>query len=142
MEKHLAVDCIRVPEAIKKLWEDILAERENNYNRGGSGSKKQKLESNQSIITNHLPSIDPLPLSISRNIDRALLKAWISCGIPFDIIENPFMLDFLKQMNSAYIPPTRNTLSGTLMDTEEAHVNQKMRKELQDAENLTLCKLI
>jgi len=33
-------------------------------------------------------------------------------GIPFEVIENPFIMDLFKDLNSGYIPPSQFTLSG------------------------------
>ncbi len=136
--KHLAIEYYKVPENIQKYWENTLVEKNITYMRGGVGSKKRKVEF-QNIITQHLPSIDPLPKSTIASIDRALLKAWVCAGIPFEVIENPFMLDLFKQLNPAYILPTRTSLSETLLDQEEARVNKKVHEELYNIDNLTLC---
>jgi hypothetical protein len=42
------------------------------------------------------------------------------CGIPFEIINNPFMRDLFKNLNPGYSPPSRTTLSGRLLDQEVA----------------------
>ncbi|CAG8509789.1 5923_t:CDS:2, partial [Gigaspora margarita] len=36
---------------------------------------------------------------------------WVGCGISFELINNPFMQDLFMQLNSAYHPPGRTTLS-------------------------------
>ncbi|CAG8635038.1 1635_t:CDS:1, partial [Diversispora eburnea] len=40
--------------------------------------------------------------------------------VPFEIIENPFVKDFLKELNPGYIPPSCITLSGRFLDKEVA----------------------
>ncbi|CAG8835848.1 2083_t:CDS:2, partial [Racocetra persica] len=50
--------------------------------------------------------------------DRALLKLFICCGIPFMIVEHPFFLEFVKCLNQAYEPPKRTHLSTTLLKTK------------------------
>ena len=63
-------------------------------------------------------------------------------GIPFEVIENPFILDLLKDLNPGYVPPSRSTLSGRLLDNEVARINNKIREELETADGLTLSKNI
>ncbi|CAB4484208.1 unnamed protein product [Rhizophagus irregularis] len=92
----------------------------------------------QTKIVNHFSSDNPLPLEISSRIDCSLLKAWVMAGIPFEVIENPFILDLFKNLNPAYIPPSRTTLSGRCLDEEISHVNKKIESELEIADSLTL----
>ncbi|CAJ0760890.1 580_t:CDS:2, partial [Entrophospora sp. SA101] len=87
---------------------------------------------------NHFGSKKPLPLSVTERIDHALLKAWVIAGIPFEVIENPFVIDLFKELNPGYTPPSRTTLSGQLLDQEVARVNLNIEKELESSNNLTL----
>ena len=61
-------------------------------------------------------------------------------GIPFEVIENPFIMDLFKDLNSGYIPPSQFTLSGWLLDKEVARINNKINDELEVADGLTLSK--
>ena len=61
-------------------------------------------------------------------------------GIPFEVIENPFIMDLFKDLNPEYIPPSRFTLSGRLLDKEVARINNKINDELEVADGLTLSK--
>jgi len=63
-------------------------------------------------------------------------------GIPFEVIENPFILDLFKDLNPGYTPPSRFTLSGRLLDKEVARINNKIKNELEVADGLTLSKNI
>ncbi|CAG8639941.1 3527_t:CDS:2 [Gigaspora rosea] len=42
-------------------------------------------------------------LSIDRQnlLDRAVLKAWVGCGISFELIDNPFIQDLFMRLNPA-----------------------------------------
>ncbi|GBC23318.2 ribonuclease H-like domain-containing protein [Rhizophagus irregularis DAOM 181602=DAOM 197198] len=64
--------------------------------------------------------------------------AWVMAGIPFEVVENPFVLDLFKNLNPAYIPPSRTTLSGRLLNEEISRVNKKVTSELEIADSLTL----
>ncbi|CAG8833044.1 37285_t:CDS:2 [Gigaspora margarita] len=58
-----------------------------------------------------------------KDINRALVKAFIVCGIPFYIIKNLFFVELLKTLRLAYEPPSRNILSGHFLEQETAFVN-------------------
>ncbi|CAG8821197.1 11933_t:CDS:2, partial [Dentiscutata erythropus] len=75
-------------------------------------------------------------------IDFAFLKAFICCGISFSIIETPFFINALKLLNEKYNPPSRTTLSTTLLYIEVARITLKMNKEIKNLQNLTLAKNI
>ena len=74
------------------------------------------------------------------SIIRALVRAFICCGIPFLVIENPFFIEFLYEMRPAYEPPTDELLSGRLLCEETLRVNKKVDKVIKDSDNLTLGK--
>ena len=59
-------------------------------------------------------------------------------GIPFDVIDNPFIQDIFKEFNPAYNPPSRTTLSDWLLDEELAWVNKGIDNDLDKADHLTL----
>ena len=67
---------------------------------------------------------------------------FIICGIPFHIVENPFFINFIKSLNPAYQPPSRELLSGRLMDVELSQINRQIDSELEYASNLILGKSI
>jgi hypothetical protein len=75
-------------------------------------SKKRKLSNgNQQNIYNYYDSTE---LSESRitHINRALIKYFVACGISFRIVEHPFFINLLKELNGRYDPPTRDILAG------------------------------
>ncbi|RHZ85688.1 hypothetical protein Glove_62g26 [Diversispora epigaea] len=135
MKAHLANICKSYPEDISKYWRDKLAEQTINYTRT---SKQSNLPHNQATITQHFSSNQPLPLQVNSRLNKSLIKMWIITGVPFEIIENPFTIDFLKELNPGYAPPSRTTLSGRFLDEEVARVNKYIDQELENAENLTL----
>jgi hypothetical protein len=55
-------------------------------------------------------------------------------------VESPFFIDFLKELNSAYIPPSHDLLTNRLFEDELGFINSKVSKELEQTENLTLGK--
>jgi hypothetical protein len=74
------------------------------------------------------------------SITRALVHAFICCGIPFSIIENPFFIEFLHEMRPGYEPLISELLSGRLLNQETARINDKIKEIIKNSENLTLGK--
>jgi hypothetical protein len=48
----------------------------------------------------------------------------------------------LKELNSAYNPPSRDILSNRLLENELGYVNSRVSKELDAMDNLTIGTLI
>jgi len=61
-------------------------------------------------------------------------------NIPFSVIENPYFVDLIKTLQSGYDPPSRQVLSGTLLQAEMARVNVRITNELNNESNFTICK--
>ncbi|GET58012.1 ribonuclease H-like domain-containing protein [Rhizophagus irregularis DAOM 181602=DAOM 197198] len=59
-------------------------------------------------------------------------------GIPFNVIENPFVLDLFKDLNPGYSPPSRTTLSNHLITEEYTRVSLAIDHDLEQSDNLTL----
>ena len=129
LKAHLANECLSTPEDISKYWRNKLAENNITYTR------TFRVQSN---IDQHFRSSQPLPSQVSNRIDRSLLKAWTMSGISFEVIENPFIVDLFKELNPAYIPPSRTTLSGRLLDEKVARIQNSIDTNLENAEHLTL----
>lgn len=98
------------------------------------------MDSTQTNITNHFKSDEPLPLAEQNSLDQAVLKAWVAAGIPFSVIENPFVIDLFMRLNPGYIPPSRATLSGRILNEEAVKIKTKINRIFEQTENLTLCK--
>jgi len=45
------------------------------------------------------------------------------CNIPFCVIENPYFVDLIKTLQPGYDLPSRQVLSGTLLQAEAARIN-------------------
>ena len=137
LEAHLANNCLKAPLEIKQLFLTRVAENFVSNPR----NKRQKLNNGteQSKITDFHESSKLSP-ERSHEIDRACVKSFVICGIPWHAIENPFFVEFLKTLRPGYIPPSKEKLSGELFDQEVAVVNGQIIRELKNATNLTLCK--
>ena len=71
-------------------------------------------------------------------INRALAKFFVACGILFRVVEHPFFINFIKELNSAYKLPTREFLSDQLLERELAMVNSNVTTVIKNGTNLTL----
>ncbi|PKK56735.1 hypothetical protein RhiirC2_643843, partial [Rhizophagus irregularis] len=52
------------------------------------------------------------------SIDKALIKAFVCCGLPWHLIDHPFMIELFKQLRPNYTPPDRKTLTNSLLIEE------------------------
>ena len=71
-------------------------------------------------------------------INRALVKFFVACGISFRIVEHPFFVNLTKELNAGYDSPTREYLSGQLLECELAQVNSNIKSEIENGSHLTL----
>jgi len=55
-------------------------------------------------------------------------------------VENPFFVDFIKELNPSYMLPSREVLVGRLLEQELGRVSNKVSEDLKDEKNLTLGK--
>jgi len=143
LEGHFANDCLKVPMEVKQFFLNRLAEKaEVITNNQQTSHKKWKIDNEnaeQSRITDFHES-SKLSQERIHEINRACVKAFVICGIPWHVIENPFFIEFLKTLCPGYTPPSKETLSGQLLTQETAIVNNKIIKVLKNSTNLTLCK--
>ncbi|CAB5374535.1 unnamed protein product [Rhizophagus irregularis] len=102
--------------------------------------KKPRInESHQSDIRNHFTNTkNELEIGVIDTIDKALLNAFVCCGIPFEVVENPFFLELLKVLQPLYNPPTRQRLSGFLLEYESGRIEKKIKCKLESGKNYTL----
>ena len=137
LEEHLSSHCPNVPASIIHEYMQKVAIRNN------TSYKKRKsfgnAETGQTNITDFHDSAE-LPESRTNRIHRALIKFFVCCGISFRIVEHPFFIDFLKELNGGYNPPTREYLSTRLLESELCNVNLKMDEDIMNQSNLTLGK--
>lgn len=136
LEEHLANHCSNVPTLVLREFMEKIKNRES-----VSNNKKRKLDisgqSGQTSITDYHDLAD-LPEGRIQRINRALIKFFICCGVSFRIVEHPFFIDLLKELNAGYDPPTREYLSGRLLEDELSSVNSKVQADLDCQTNLTL----
>ena len=156
--KHHLIQCNSAPLKVREHWkQDIYGEdeeststddecnitnskRKKNFNIKGH-KKTYVREARQSDIRNHYSNTqNELEAGMIGVIDKALLNAFVSCGIPFAVIENPFFLELLKVLQPSYRPPTRQRLAGSLLEHESGQIEKKIERKLEKGENYTLGK--
>jgi hypothetical protein len=71
-------------------------------------------------------------------IDHSILKAFIMCAVPFRIIENPYFINTLKNLQPNYNPPSRERLTTNLLCEESIHTEIKIKNYIEKEKNLTL----
>jgi len=106
--------------------------------RQDRSTKKRKLSTGgQQNIYDYHDSTLLLDSRITR-INRALIKFFIAYGISFRIVEHPFFINFLKELNGGYDPPTKEMLVGQMLERELAQINNNVKSEIEKETNLTI----
>lgn len=137
LQIHLAKDCRQCPDDIKLKYTEVIVGNNKDQNTELSkGNKRCRTE--QTTLDDHWDNGAEIPRPRQKLINQAWAKAFISCGIPFSVIENPFFVDAIKSLRSSYDPPSRETLSGNLLNHEVIRINSKVKNILSNENNLTL----
>jgi hypothetical protein len=157
LKNHL-IQCGSTPVEVKEYWKqdlygteeensstdseynDTSSKRKKNFNT--KNNKKSHInDSHQSDIRNHFSNTQSgLEAGVVGIIDKVLLNAFVSCGIPFAVIENPFFLELLKVLQPLYKPPTRQRMAGSLLKYESGQIDKRIEQKLEKGENYTLGK--
>ena len=74
------------------------------------------------------------------DIDIALIKAFVCCGLPWRLVEHPFIIELFKQLRSNYDLLDQKTLAETMLTQEVLRVSVKLYRLLDSENNLTLGK--
>jgi len=126
MKPHLALRCTEVPHHIKVEYLHII--------KNNDISSQQSTQKQQSKSDNN-DKIDELKIE---NANKALVRFFVCCGIPFSVVDSPFFIDFTKSLCYGYEPPKRTTLSNRHLNAEIATITLKIEEELRNSTNLTL----
>ena len=71
-------------------------------------------------------------------VNKALIRFFVCCGLPFSVVDSPFFHDFVKSLSYNYKLPGRTTLSNNFLNAETANIALKIEEELRSLKNLTL----
>ena len=126
MKAHLALKCPMVIHKVKLEYMYIVSSVTD------EDTLEQAIRNQQNDGSNNNNAVD-----LAR-IDRALVRFFVCCGIPFSVVDSPFFRDFVKSLCCRYEPPRRTSLSTNHLDAETAKITLKMEEELRPLKNLTL----
>jgi hypothetical protein len=103
LEAHFANDCLKVPMEVKNMFLNRLAAKAETF-VDNHPNKKRKLDDGdigqgQTKITDFHES-SKLSQERTHEINRACVKDFVICGIPWHVIKNPFFIEFLKNVTS------------------------------------------
>ena len=143
MEAHLALKCSKVSIEIKNIFLHVVSNRDNMNISNSSNNqqkKKQKYDNTNNKKINDFYRPTNIDLETIKLANRAIIKFFICCGIPFSAASHPFFCDFVYILHPGYTPPQRSELSQNLLDGETARVLINTEQELKHEENLTLGK--
>ena len=101
-------------------------------------NKKRKESQEQIYLDKYHDIARSLPQGRVDRIDRALIKFFVCCGVLFQVVESPFFIDLLKELNSAYNLPSQDVLSNRLLESKLEYINSKVSKELDSTDKLTI----
>src|SRR5258706_4564826 len=71
--------------------------------------------SNSILTTVASGAVKTMTSAEKREIDQALALAMYTANLPFSIIENGYLKQFLQKLNPAYAPASRVTFSSTFL---------------------------
>lgn len=145
LREHLANHCRKCPQEVslqfaKIVGNEIAENEEDDESDSELTTKKQRLNDGQTSIRSFYKNKE-LEKGYSDEIHRSITKAFVMCNIPFSIIENPWFIDLIKTLQPGYDPPSRQVLSGTLLESETSRVNIRIMNELSADNNFTIGKI-
>lgn len=129
LQVHLAHECEKVDADLKRKYMHIVAKRDGLDN----DMEIETINANSEKEKNNELSTEKIAL-----IDRLMLKAFVMCGIPFRIVENPYFINIFKIFQLNYNLPSRERLSTNLLSEECVRVEIKINNILEISKNLTL----
>lgn len=135
LEDHLATECQHCSENVREEYLTIVANRTVEKTSSRKRQKKNQTQLNEFVESTTLSN------QRYNDINKALGKFIVTCSIPFSTVEHPFFIEFCKQLRPAYNPPTRNTLSNNILNSENAQIILKIQEEIQNEENITIGKI-
>ena len=127
---------MEAPIVLVWKYQTILEENQTKHD------KKRKELGGQIYLNEYHDTTRTLPQEWVDWINRALIKFFVCCGVPFQVIESSFFIDLLKELNLAYNLPSRDVLINHLLESELGYVNSRVSKELDSMNNLTIDTLI
>jgi len=141
LEAHLALECAYVDDEVRQIYLLRVSNRDQSNEAESDIQtvlKKQKINKQSSISKFFPQSEGGLSEARINAINSSLLKAFVVCGIPFSVVENPFFIDLLQNLCPNYQPPSKEVLAGRLLDQEHSKIIVKREAIFQESKNLTI----
>jgi hypothetical protein len=141
LRAHLVNNCKNVPEEWRRHFHYILI---NNLNDIPTDEPINELNISEATLSQkwkkEVANQPVLEVDTSKQLmfDEAITLAFVMCSIPFRVISNPFFIHALKILNPDCNVPSREVLSGRLLDIEVAKVNDKVNKIIEFSSNITI----
>ena len=132
LQGYIANHCTEVPISLVRKYQTALEENQTKHN------KKRKVPQEQRYLDEYHNVTRSLPQERVDQIDRALIKFFVCCEVLFQVVELPFFIDLLKELNLIYNLPFWNILSNRLLKSKLGYVNLKVSKKLDSTNNLTI----
>jgi hypothetical protein len=98
--------------------------------------KIQTLPKDQTRISND--NITLLSHGQRHQLDQLAALAVYGDGRPFILYESPYMKAFLKKLNPAYVPPSRNRLDSTLLQETYNSTKEEVDRHLEEAKMINI----
>ena len=142
LKQHLAYDCKKVDADTKiKVLVLLLGNKaDSDEDEDVILTLTTKRQTSQNDINNineddlkFLTSLDK-----EKQINKALVKLFVCCNLPFALIEHPFFYEFIKVLRTTYTLPSRWILSNTLLAQETARIDVKVTRIIDKEINLTI----
>ncbi|GBB92200.1 hypothetical protein RclHR1_19800002 [Rhizophagus clarus] len=102
LKEHLANHCLNAPALVLHTYMVKIRERINTSNKK---KKADTLSGGQTTMKDFYDSTEFLE-GQKNQINRALIKFFVACGVSFRIVEHLFFVDFVKELNAAYNLPS------------------------------------
>jgi hypothetical protein len=137
MEKHIIRNCSKVDHSIREAVLFMVEARERH--EISLSSAKHQIGNDQTNLEDFYENSD-LSKERKEDIDTALIKAFVCCGLPWHLVEHPFIIELFKQLRSNYNLPDRKTLADSLLTQEILRVSVKLYRLVDNENNLTIGK--
>ncbi|CAB5370883.1 unnamed protein product [Rhizophagus irregularis] len=127
-------NCLKVDHSIREAVIYMVEVREREIS---SGANVKRQNNDQTILEDFYENSD-LSKERKEDIDTALIKAFVCCGLPWHLVEHPFIIELFKQFRSNYSLSDRKTLADIMLTQKILRVNVKLYRLLEEESNLTL----
>ena len=142
LREHLANHCKKCSKDISQYYALLVGKKMGEETVEDSEEEGEERPNKKPKQTNVSSFFEPKKLEKGKieDINRMITKTFVMCNIPFSTVENPWFINLIKSLQPGYDPPSRRTLSGSLLEAEVARVNIKINHELDKESNFTIGK--